>query len=334
MNQLSGAVLGRSPEIVRPAPEKADGGPIAADRPPVAFIDLKSQYARIGKQVSAAIQDVVTSGRYIMGPVVEELERRLEDYTGAAHAIGVSSGTDALFIPILAHGIGEGDAVFMPAFTFTATAEVVVLAGATPVFVDVDPETFNISISDLKAKVAAIKREGKLRPAAFLAVDLFGQPADYRGLAHIADVDSMLVIADAAQSFGAQADNRRVGTMGSLTATSFYPSKPLGCYGDGGAIFTDDEELAGRIRSVRSHGEGAERYDNVRIGVNGRLDAIQAAVLLTKMDIFDDELKARARVAETYDQALAGLVQTPHRIEGVKSAWAQYTVKARDRDGL
>lgn len=334
MNQLSGAVLGRAGEIARRAPGKPDGGPLRDDAPPIAFIDLKSQYARIGTKVSAAIQEVVTSGRYVMGPVVEELEQRLADYTGAAHAIGVSSGTDALFIPILAHGIGQGDAVFMPAFTFTATAEVVVLAGATPVFVDVDPDTFNISIADLKTKLAGIKKAGVLRPAAILAVDLFGQPADYKGLAAVADADDMLVIADAAQSFGARAGNQRVGTMGSLTATSFYPSKPLGCYGDGGAIFTDDEDLAIRIRSVRSHGEGGARYDNVRIGVNGRLDAIQAAVLLTKMDIFDDELKARERVATAYDAALAGVVQTPYRIAGVKSAWAQYTLKAEDRDGL
>ncbi|MHA1523905.1 MAG: DegT/DnrJ/EryC1/StrS family aminotransferase [Alphaproteobacteria bacterium] len=298
------------------------------------FIDLNAQFARIGDQVSARIQSVVESGRYIMGPVVAELEEKLAQRTSAAHVIGVSSGTDALFIPILAHGIGRGDAVFMPAFTFTATAEVVVLAGATPVFVDVDPDSFNISIADLEAKIASVKQAGNLRPAAILAVDLFGQPADYPKLNQVAQAGDMLVIADAAQSFGARADNRQVGALGSVTATSFYPSKPLGCYGDGGAIFTDDAELAMRIRSVRSHGEGGARYDNVRIGVNGRLDAIQAAVLLTKLEIFDDELEARQRVAGLYDEALAGVVQTPHRIAGVMSAWAQYTLKVEDRDGL
>ena len=335
MNQLSGAVLGRSRELARPAPGNA-GDKVAkkADGAPIAFIDLKSQYARIGAKVSAAIQDVVTSGRYVMGPVIEELEQRLAAYAGVAHAIGVSSGTEALFIPLLAKGIGPGDAVFMPAFTFTATAEVAVLAGATPVFVDCDRDSFNISVADLEAKIARVVAEGRLRPAAVVAVDLFGQPADYKAINALAAGHDMLVIADAAQSFGAEAGNRRVGSLAQVTATSFYPSKPLGCYGDGGAIFTDDRGLDDIMRSVRNHGEGADRYDIVRIGVNGRLDAIQAAVLLVKLDIFDDELARREVVAKAYDERLGNLVETPWRVPGMRSAWAQYTLKVERRDEL
>ncbi|VAW10068.1 DegT/DnrJ/EryC1/StrS aminotransferase [hydrothermal vent metagenome] len=335
MNQLGGAVLGRSRELARPAPgnasdklaEKADGAPIA-------FIDLKLQYARIATQVSTAIQDVVTSGRYVMGPVIEELERRLAVYAGVGHAIGVSSGTEALFIPLLAKKIGAGDAVFMPAFTFTATAEVAVLAGATPVFVDCDRDSFNMSATDLEAKIASVLAQGRLRPAAVVAVDLFGQPADYKIINALAAAHDMLVIADAAQSFGAEAGNRRVGSLAQVTATSFYPSKPLGCYGDGGAIFTDDQGLDDIMRSVRSHGEGASRYDIVRIGVNGRLDAMQAAVLLVKLDIFDDELACREVVARAYDERLDGHVETPWRVPGMRSAWAQYTLKVERRDEL
>jgi len=335
MNQLGGAVLGRSHELARTAANPADKFAAGnADEAPIAFIDLKSQYARIGAKASAAIHDVVTSGRYVMGPVIEELEQRLAAHSGVAHAIGVSSGTEALFIPLLARGIGEGDAVFMPAFTFTATAEVAVLAGATPVFVDCERDSFNVSVADLEAKIAQIASEGRLRPAAVLAVDLFGQPADYISINALAARHDMLVIADAAQSFGAEAGNQRVGSLAQVSATSFYPSKPLGCYGDGGAIFTDDQGLNEIMRSVRNHGEGADRYDIVRIGVNGRLDAIQAAVLLVKLDIFDDELDRREVVAKAYDERLGGLVETPWRVPNTKSAWAQYTLKVERRDEL
>ncbi len=335
MNQLGGAVLGRSREPGR-ASAKGTRETVAntVDDAPIAFIDLKSQYARIGARASAAIQDVVTSGRYVMGPVIEELEQRLAAYGGVAHAIGVSSGTEALFIPLLARGIGEGDAVFMPAFTFTATAEVAVLAGATPVFVDCNRDSFNISTTDLEAKIAQVTAEGRLRPAAVVAVDLFGQPADYKTINTLAARHGMLVIADAAQSFGAEAGNRRVGGLAEVSATSFYPSKPLGCYGDGGAIFTDDQGLDEIMRSVRNHGEGADRYDIVRIGVNGRLDAIQAAVLLVKLDIFDDELARREVVAKAYDERLGGYVETPWRVPDTRSAWAQYTLKVERRDEL
>lgn len=330
MTQLGGAVEDRDHELARPSPAPA---PTPSDQP-IAFIDLKSQYARIGAEVAQRLVDVAESGRYIMGPVVEELEQRLGAYADVGSVLGVSSGTDALFIPLLAAGVGPGDAVFMPSFTFTATAEVAVQAGATPVFVDVDDDSFNISISDLKAKVAETLAEGRLKPAAILAVDLFGQPADYHAINALAATHDMLVIADAAQSFGARAGNARVGGLAEVTATSFYPSKPLGCYGDGGAIFTHNEDLADIMRSVRSHGEGAEKYDIVRIGVNGRLDAMQAAVLLVKMDIFDDELAKREIVAREYDKRLADLVKIPVRVRDATSAWAQYTLKVEDRDGL
>ena len=326
MGYASGAVLDGALPFGRPDYQSTE---------PIAFIDLKRQYERIGAEVSARIQDVVESGRYVMGPVVQELEERLADYCGVRHAISVSSGTDALFIALLARGIGPGDAVLMPGFTFTATAEVVVLAGATPVFVDVEPDTFNLCPLDFEAKIERVLAEGRLTPKAAIVVDLFGQPPDYTRLNAIARKHDLYVIGDAAQSFGARLENRRVGGLADVTATSFYPSKPLGCYGDGGALFTDDDDLAQVLRSVRSHGEGGARYDNVRIGVNGRLDAIQAAVLLTKLDlVLDDELETRAQVALAYDNALGGAVATPHRIPGVRSAWAQYTIKAADRDGL
>lgn len=327
MNQLGSVDTAHASELARPAAQSPDDAPIA-------FIDLNSQYERIGTEVSAAIQDVVQSGRYIMGPVVEGLEKSLAEFSGASHAIGVSSGTEALFIPLLAKGIGPGDAVFMPSFTFTATAEVVVLAGATPVFVDVDRDSFNLSVADLEAKIDEVLATTKLKPAAIVAVDLFGQAADYKGINGLAAKHDMLVIADAAQSFGGEAGNRRVGSLTHVTATSFYPSKPLGCYGDGGAIFTDDAGFDGIMRSVRSHGEGAKRYDNVRIGVNGRLDAMQAAVLQVKLTVFDDELERREEAAKAYDERLAGVVETPWRIPWVKSAWAQYTLKVERRDEL
>lgn len=327
MNQLGGAVLGRARELNRPAAGNADEAPID-------FIDLKSQYARIGTEVSSAIQDVVESGRYVMGPVVEAFEQRAAAFAGVGHALGVSSGTEALHIPLLARGVGPGDAVFMPAFTFTATAEVVAITGASPVFVDVDRDSFNISTADLEAKISEVETEGRLRPAAILAVDLFGQPADYKTINALAAKHNMLVIADAAQSFGAEAGNRRVGSLAQVTATSFYPSKPLGCYGDGGAIFTDDAGLDQIMRSVRNHGEGTNKYDNVRLGVNGRLDAIQAAVLLVKMDIFEDELAARQTIATAYDERLSGMVEIPWRIPNTRSAWAQYTLKTARRDEL
>jgi dTDP-4-amino-4,6-dideoxygalactose transaminase len=301
---------------------------------PISFIDLKAQYARIGSAVEQRVREVMESGRYVMGPVVAELEERLADLAGVNHAIAVSSGTDALLIPLLAKGIGPGDAVFIPSFTFAATAEVVVLAGAVPVFVDADPATFNIAPDSLKAKIADVEREGRLRPRAVIAVDLFGQPADYGALGPIAQAHDLFLIGDAAQAFGATVHNHPVGSLADVTATSFYPSKPLGCFGDGGAVFTDDDDLAEILASVRNHGQGVGPYDNVRLGVNGRLDAIQAAVLLVKLEIFGDELDARESLAAMYGRALSGSVAIPFIAPGVRSSWAQYTVKSDTREAL
>jgi dTDP-4-amino-4,6-dideoxygalactose transaminase len=323
MRHLNGAGLGGA---LRVADQRQPG--------PIAFVDLRTQYARIAERVSDRIQAVLESGRYIMGPQVEELEERLADFAGVRHAVSVSSGTDALFIALLARNIGAGDAVFIPGFTFSATAEVIVLAGATPVFVDVDRESFNISPDDLAGRISSVEAEGRLRPAAVIAVDLFGAPADYGRIAAMTEPRGISLIADAAQSFGAMCDNRRVGGLAGVTTTSFYPSKPLGCYGDGGAVFTDDDELAVVLRSVRCHGEGGGAYDNVRIGVNGRLDAIQAAILLEKLAIFEPELAERQRIARAYGEALAGLVATPRIAPGVTSSWAQYTVRTPERDHL
>jgi len=325
MRHLSGAALGGALSIAEHLDTKSRK---------IEFVDLKAQYARIGERVSARIQEVLESGRYVLGPQVEELEERLAGFAGVRHAVSVSSGTDALFVALLARGIGAGDAVFIPGFTFTATAEVIVLAGATPVLVDVDRASFNICPADLERRVRQVEAAGRLRPAAVIAVDLFGAPADYAALGRVSDARGMFLIADSAQSFGAMRDNRRVGSLASVTTTSFYPSKPLGCYGDGGAVFTDDDELAAVLRSVRCHGEGSGAYDNVRIGVNGRLDAIQAAVLLAKLEIFEDELARRERVALAYDAALGDAVVLPQRAAGVASSWAQYTIRTPHRDGL
>ncbi len=302
--------------------------------PGVPFVDLKSQYARLKPQIADAIQGVLDDGRYILGPAVTQFEAELADYCGVAHAIACSSGTDATFMPLLAYGIGPGDAVFVPSFTFTATAEVILLAGASPVFIDVDANSFNLDLSDLEQKVAATRTEGKLKPKAILAVDLFGLPADWDQLNALAAREHLHLISDAAQSFGGMYDDKRVGSLAPVSSTSFFPAKPLGCYGDGGAIMTDDDELAERLKSIRVHGAGADRYEVVRIGINGRLDSIQAAILSVKLSVFNDELEARTRVASAYDAALEDLVTTPKRIAGRQSAWAQYTIKTDKRDAV
>ncbi len=302
--------------------------------PSVPFVDLKSQYARLKPQIADAIQGVLDDGRYILGPAVTQFEAELADYCGVAHAIACSSGTDATFMPLLAYGIGPADAVFVPSFTFTATAEVILLAGASPVFIDVDANSFNLDLSDLEQKVAATRTEGKLKPKAILAVDLFGLPADWDQLNALAAREHLHLISDAAQSFGGMYDDKRVGSLAPVSSTSFFPAKPLGCYGDGGAIMTDDDELAERLTSIRVHGAGADRYEVVRIGINGRLDSIQAAILSVKLSVFNDELEARTRVASAYDAALEDLVTTPKRIAGRQSAWAQYTIKTDKRDAV
>lgn len=300
----------------------------------IPFIDLPSQYARIKEQCDRNIREVLDSGKYVLGPAVVKLEEELSEFTGARHVISASSGTDAILMAILAHELTPEDAVFVPSFTYTATAEAILLGKATPVFVDIDAQTFNIDPDDLRRAIADVRKKGKLTPRAVMAVDLFGQPADYEQINRIAEEEGMFVIADAAQAIGGMSNNTRIGKLTYCTATSFYPSKPLGCYGDGGAVFTDDDRLADLLRSVRNHGEGEQRYDVVRLGINGRLDSIQAAVLSAKLEIFEDELESRERVARIYDERLKDVVTVPVRVPNSRSAWAQYTIKTDDRDGL
>ncbi len=300
----------------------------------IPFVDLKAQYARLKPEINARIQQVLDHGQYIMGPEVAELEAALANYSGARHAVGLSSGSDALLVPLIAAGIGTGHAVFLPSFTFTATAEMVLLAGATPVFVDVDAHNFNMDPVDLEEKIGEVTTAGRLVPRAVMAVDLFGLPADLEKINAIAKRQDLLVIADAAQSFGAEAAGGKVGTLADVTATSFFPAKPLGGYGDGGALLTDSDELAGLYRSVRSHGTGDNKYDIVRLGLNARLDTLQAAILLAKIEIFSDEVDARRKLADYYDTRLTQYVATPPRIEGAESAWAQYTIQCDDRERL
>ena len=300
----------------------------------IPFIDLQAQQARIRGDIDARIRAVLDHGQYIMGPEVAEFEGKLAAFAGARHAIGVSSGTDALLIAVMALGIGRGDAVFVPAFTFPATAEAIVLVGATPVFVDVDERTANLDPSDLERRVAAVQRDGALRPRLVMPVDLYGLPADYKAIGAIAKRHGMKVLADAAQSFGGEQHGRKVGALADITATSFFPAKPLGCYGDGGAVFTDSDELAATMKSIRVHGQGTGKYDIVRLGVNGRLDTLQAAILLPKLAIFADELDKRQRVAEQYARRLRGIVELQDIPAGSRSAGAQYTIYLKDRDGV
>jgi len=300
---------------------------LAPEQDPIAFVDLKAQYQAYRPEIDAAIQTVLDHAQFINGPEVAALENALSAFSGAKHVVGCSSGTDALLMIMMAEGIGRGDAVFVPTFTFTATAEVPLLIGATPIFVDVDPDDFNIDLTDLEKKIEAVRTEGTLVPRGILATDLFGLPADYALLQDIADRHDLMLWADAAQSFGGAIGPQKVGTLCRATATSFFPAKPFGCYGDGGAVFTDDDELAATMRSIRAHGKGGAKYDIVRVGLNARLDTIQAAILLAKLPHFADEVERREKVAQAYDKALSGLLPTPVRRQGRSSAWAQYTVK-------
>lgn len=297
----------------------------------IQFIDLKAQQQRIKKEIDAAVQNVLDHGKYIMGPEIKEFEKQLCDYTGAKHAITCASGTDALALPLMAKGIKEGDAVFTPSFTFIATAEYVPLLGATPVFVDIKEDTFNMDPENLKTAIQDAKKQG-LNPAGIIAVDLFGQPADYDELQAIAEENGMFLISDAAQSFGSSYKGKKAGGFCDMTSTSFFPAKPLGCYGDGGAVFTNDDELADILVSLRIHGKGTDKYDNIRIGMNGRMDTIQAAILIEKLKIFDDEMEKRQQVAGRYTQALKDVFTAPHVKDGNVSAWAQYTLLTHDRD--
>jgi dTDP-4-amino-4,6-dideoxygalactose transaminase len=292
----------------------------------IEFVDLKAQQRRIRASIDRAIARVLDHGQYINGPEIAELEGQLAPFCGARHAIACASGTDALLIAMMAKGIGPGDAIICPAFTYPATAETVVLLGATPVFVDVDPDTFNLDPAQLPNAVAAARRLG-LTPRAVIAVDLFGLPADYQAIQRFADRAGLWVLADAAQSFGAATPRGKVGTLGLISATSFFPAKGLGCYGDGGAIFTDDDHLAGLMRSIRAHGQGAHKYDIVRTGVNGRLDTIQAAILIEKLRIYPDEIETRQAVAAAYTRGLAGAARVPSVPDGLTSVWTQYTLR-------
>ncbi len=297
---------------------------------PVAFLDLRAQQRRIEPALRARLEAVLAHCQFVLGPEVGELEQRLAAYAGAAHCVTVSSGTDALQIAMMAEGIGRGHAVFLPAFTYTATAEVPLLLGATPVFVDVDPHTFQIDPADLSRRIASVRAEGVLRPRALVGVDLFGQPAPWPALRDVAAAEGLFLLDDCAQSFGASLRGRKLGAEADATAISFFPSKPLGGYGDGGALLTGSAERAALYRSLRTHGEGPTRYEVLRTGMNGRLDTLQAAVLLAKLDVFDAELAARARIAARYDAALAGRVATPARVADSVSAWAIYAILLPD----
>lgn len=300
------------------------------------FIDLKSQYARIKPDVDARIQSVLDRQAFIQGPEVAELEKALAKFSGAGRVVTCANGTDALQLALMALGIGPGDAVFVPSFTYTATAEVILLLGARPVFVESEPDTFNIDLGSAAAAIERTKDEGRLRPAALLTVDLFGLPVDYDRARSLADHHGIAFISDAAQGFGADYNGRRIGSgLADITTTSFFPAKPLGCYGDGGAVFMDDERLAEVTRSICLHGKGEAKYDVVRVGVNSRLDTLQAAILLPKLAIFADELEKRHAVAEAYTARLAGHVGTPVRPKaGERHAWAQYTIKVENRDAV
>src|SRR5436305_5445586 len=303
---------------------------------PIEFVDLGAQRRHIGARMDEAIRRVIDHGRFILGPEVAELERQLAEFCGAKHVLSCANGTDALGLALMAKHAGPGQAVLVPSFTFAATAEVVAWFGATPVFVDVFDDTFNIDPASLEGGIAAAKRLG-LVPVGVIPVDLFGLPADYDQILEIAAAHRMWVICDAAQSFGAAYKGRNVGTIGDLTTTSFFPAKPLGCYGDGGAVFLDDDETIAVLRSLRVHGQGTDKYDNGRIGMNARLDTIQAAILLEKLNIFADEIAARQRVAARYAAALRDVVQIPELPDGLTSVWAQYTVRlpaGHDRDAV
>jgi UDP-2-acetamido-2-deoxy-ribo-hexuluronate aminotransferase len=298
----------------------------------VPFIDLKRQYQDLGGDIRERVMAVLDHGAYINGPEVTEFEEKLAQFAGVEHVIGCSSGTDALLMPLMAWDLKPGDAVFTTPFSFIATAEVVALLGATPIFVDIDERTFNIDPHLLEETIKRVKAEGKLRPRAIIPVDLFGLPADYDAIQSIADAHELLVLEDTAQGLGGVYKGKVAGSFGDAAATSFYPAKPLGGYGDGGAILTNDGELAHKLRSIREHGKGEDRYDNVRVGINGRLDSLQAAVLLVKLAAFPEELNRRNQVADWYAKYLER-VTIPLIPDGYRSSWAQYSVLTDDRDG-
>jgi dTDP-4-amino-4,6-dideoxygalactose transaminase len=302
----------------------------------IPFIDLAAQRQRLGRAIDEAMARVVGHCQFINGPEVTQLEAELAAFSGAKHVVTCASGTDALLMVLMAKGFGPGDAVLCPSFTFCATGEAVALTGATPVFVDVDEATFNMDAASLKRGLATA-RKLSLKPRAVIPVDLFGQAADHDAVAAVAEAEGLFVLDDAAQGFGASYKGRKIGTFGHATATSFFPAKPLGCFGDGGAIFTDDAGLAATLRSIRVHGQGSDKYDNVRLGLTGRLDTMQAAILIEKLKIFEEEIAARNAVAERYARGLGNVVTVPLLAAGCTSVWAQYTIRLPegvDRDGF
>ena len=307
----------------------------AVPPPPIPFIDLGAQRRRLGTRIDEAVARVIDSAAFIMGPEVGRLESDLAAFCGAKHVVSCASGTDALALVLMAKEVRPGDAILCPSFTFAATAEVVAWLGATPVFVDVHEDTFNLDVASLEAALKTAREKG-LNPAGVIAVDLFGQPADYDAIVPFCQREGLWLLDDAAQGWGGTYKGRRIGTFGVATATSFFPAKPLGCYGDGGAIFTDDAELDSVLRSLRVHGQGADKYDNVRIGMTGRLDTIQAAVLIEKLRIFEDEIAARNDVARRYNKGLAEVAAVPFVLENCVSTWAQYTIRVTPerRDAL
>lgn len=306
--------------------------PDACPPRPLALFDLMAQQQRIRADIDARIAAVLDHGRFINGPEVAEIEERLAAFAGVAHAVGVSSGTDALQIALMAEGIGPGDAVFLPAFTYTATAEVPLVLGATPVFVDVQEETFNLDIADLERRLAQVKAEGRLRPRAVVGVDLFGLPADWPAIRAICAREGMFALDDAAQAFGAALHGRRLGGWADATALSFYPTKTLGCYGDGGMILTEDADKAALYRSLRTHGEGRTRYEVERTGMNGRLDTLQAAILLAKLPLFAEEIAARRRIARWYRERLSGhpAIGLPAEPPGAEPVYGLFTLRLPD----
>lgn len=298
------------------------------------FIDLNANYTRLKNKIDSAIMDVVTSGKYILGPAVENFEQALAKYIGVKHAIACANGTDALLMPLMAKNIKAGDAVFCPSFTFAATAEVVALVGATPIFVDIEPHSYNLDITSLKNAICMVKKDNLLAPKAIIAVDLFGLPADYSALHEIAAEHNLMIIEDAAQSIGGCTNEAMCGAMGHIGATSFYPAKPLGCFGDGGAMFTNNDDEAEILRSILFHGKGKNQYDNLRIGLNSRLDSIQAAILVEKLNILEDEMEKRNNVANYYNNGLKDLCAIPTVAHNSRSAFAQYTIAVDNRDAL
>ena len=297
------------------------------------FRDLKTQYTVLKDEMDKAILDVVASSAYVMGPKIKEMETAFAEYVGVKHCIACNSGTDALLLALKAWDVKPGDAVFVPSFTFFASAEVIAMQGATPVFVDVDKDTFNIDVVDLERKIEQTLKAGKLKPRVIIAVDLFGLPADFIAVRKVADRYGLYVLEDGAQGFGGRIGDRKACTFGDISTTSFFPAKPVGCYGDGGAVFTDNDEWAGLIDSYHLHGKGSDRYDNIRIGMNSRMDSIQAAILLVKLKAFRDyELADVNKVAARYTEQLKGLAKTPVVPEGFYSSWAQYTLQVENKE--